>query len=206
MTIGSDAARLIDERLRAAGTPERAENEKRYLKSDLEFYGVTMPASRAITLGVWRELDGNSHDTLIEAVETLWATGVHEARAAAVELLEHEVTRLGDLDVPLLERLLRESKTWALVDGLAASVVGPLDERVGIGATLERWAVDDDFWIRRSALLAHLLGLRTGKGSLDRFLRFADTMLDEKEFFIRRGHIDRVAPGSSVAWTRPGDT
>jgi 3-methyladenine DNA glycosylase AlkD len=87
----------------------------------------------------------------------------------------------------LLERLLRESRTWALVDGLAASVVGPLVERhPELTAVLDRWAADDDFWIRRSALLALLGPLRRGEGDFERFARYADAMLDEKEFFIRK--------------------
>ena len=51
---------------------------------------------------------------------------------------------------------------------------------------LDRWATDADFWIRRSALLALLGPLRRGEGDFDRFSRYADAMLDEKEFFIRK--------------------
>lgn len=53
-------------------------------------------------------------------------------------------------------------------------------------AVLDRWADDDDFWIRRSALLVLLGPLRKGKGDFERFGRYADSMLDEKEFFIRK--------------------
>jgi 3-methyladenine DNA glycosylase AlkD len=51
---------------------------------------------------------------------------------------------------------------------------------------LDRWAVDDDFWIRRSVLLALLVPLRRGDGDFQRFSRYADGMLDEEEFFIRK--------------------
>ena len=51
---------------------------------------------------------------------------------------------------------------------------------------LDRWASDDDLWIRRSALLAHLEPLRAGGGDFARFGRYADQMLDEREFFIRK--------------------
>jgi 3-methyladenine DNA glycosylase AlkD len=51
---------------------------------------------------------------------------------------------------------------------------------------LDRWAGDDDFWIRRSSLLAHLLALRGGEGDFERFAGYADGMLAEKEFFIRK--------------------
>jgi 3-methyladenine DNA glycosylase AlkD len=176
---GASLAGEIAVQLRATGTPDRAAAEKRYLKSDLEFYGVTVPAIRRIAIGLWRDEPGLDHGDLVEAVDVLWATGVHECRMAAVELLAEASDLLGRDDLALLERLLRESRTWALVDGLAATVVGALDTRDGIGQTLEQWAMDEDPWIRRSALLAHLGGLRTGEANLDRFLRFADGMLDE---------------------------
>ena len=53
-------------------------------------------------------------------------------------------------------------------------------------AQLDRWAEDDDFWLRRSALLALLEALRRGGGDFPRFSRYADLMLEEKEFFIRK--------------------
>jgi 3-methyladenine DNA glycosylase AlkD len=102
-------------------------------------------------------------------------------------LLERDVELLEATDIVLLERLLRESRTWALVDDLAANVVGPLVEiHPTAESTLDRWAADEDFWIRRSALLANLLALRRGEGDFERFGRYADSMLEEREFFIRK--------------------
>jgi 3-methyladenine DNA glycosylase AlkD len=87
----------------------------------------------------------------------------------------------------MIERFLREARTWALLDGLSASVMGRLVERFeGLGSVLDRWAVDEDFWIRRASLLALLVPLRRGAGDFDRFSRYADAMLDEREFFIRK--------------------
>lgn len=104
-----------------------------------------------------------------------------------VELLACYGMRLEARDGALLERLLRESRTWALVDPLAISVAGPLSERhpeaVGV---LHRWAADGDFWLRRAALLSLLPELRRGAGDWDRFGGFADPMLDEREFFVRK--------------------
>lgn len=178
----------IDDRLRAAGTPERAEKERAYLKSSIQHYGVTVPAIRRETLGVLARHPDLGHDEVAAVATGLWAVPVHERRTAAVEVLEHHVGLLGPGDVDLLERLLRESRTWALSDGLGASVVGELVDRFPdeLGTVLDRWAVDDDFWIRRSALLALLLPLRRGAGDFDRFTRYADPMLEETEFFIRK--------------------
>jgi len=47
---------------------------------------------------------------------------------AAIELLELNLARLGPDDIAELERLLRESRTWAFVDPLAMSIVGPSEQ------------------------------------------------------------------------------
>jgi 3-methyladenine DNA glycosylase AlkD len=199
----------IERRLRLAGSPARATGEKAYLKSDLKFYGVTVPAVRRTVLAVWRESGPLGRQPLLDAAKRLWSTRIHECRMAVVELLELGGDELEAGDVPMLEGLLRESRTWALVDPLAANVVGPLDERVGIGPDLERWATDPDFWMRRSALLAHLMRLGSGEGNTDRFLRFADVMLDESEFFIRKAvgwglrELGKKRPDVVQAWIAP---
>jgi 3-methyladenine DNA glycosylase AlkD len=210
--VPNDASALADELerdLAAAGTAERAVKEKRYLKSALAFHGTTVwqieRAVRAFT--VEHPIDG--HDALVALADALWSAPVHERRMAATTLLERHRTLLGPGDLPFLERLIRESRTWAYVDALAANVVGPICTGTpGAGHTLDRWAGDADFWVRRSALLSQLRPIRDG-APLDRFLRYADAMLDEKEFFIRKaiGWVLREAgkrrATDVVAWLGP---
>jgi 3-methyladenine DNA glycosylase AlkD len=182
-----ELANLVDADLRAAGDPERAEKERAYLKSDLEHYGASVPAIRRVATRLKAAHPELDHDELVAVVELLWLDPVHERRMAAVELLDAYVDRLGPDDMALFERLLRDARTWALVDGLAASVVGTvLDRSPTAASVLDRWSVDEDFWIRRASLLALLVPLREGAGDFARFGRDADLMLDEKEFFIRK--------------------
>jgi 3-methyladenine DNA glycosylase AlkD len=182
-----EVIRVLEERLQEVGTPERAYSEQRYLKSDLRFLGATVWQIQAVVNELARTHRAMTHDQLIELVVALWSKPVHERRIASVMFLERFGALLNADDLPLTERLLRESKTWALVDGLAGDVVGDLlkDDPVGVSAVMDRWAIDDDFWIRRASLLAELWPIRDG-APLDRFLARADGMLDEKEFFIRK--------------------
>jgi 3-methyladenine DNA glycosylase AlkD len=129
---------------------------------------------------------------------------------ASVELLDLRSELLVPTDMALLERLIRESRTWALVDGLAASVAGSLVERFPeVGAMLDDWSTDADLWVRRSSLLALLGPIRRGSGDFARFSRYADGMLGEKEFFIRKaiGWVLREAgkkqPELVYAWLLP---
>jgi 3-methyladenine DNA glycosylase AlkD len=204
------AADTIEAELRAAGTPERAAQERRYLKSDLEFAGTTVWQIRATAKAFARQHAGFGHDQLVSLVETLWGKPVHERRQAAVVLLEIYAGLLDPGDMPLIERLLRESRTWALVDGLAGDVVGAIlaTHPIETTRTLDRWAEDADFWIRRSSLLAELRPLRDG-ADLAPFLRRADLMLDEREFFTRKAigwvlrEVGKRRPREVIAWLTP---
>jgi len=164
--------------------PERAANEARYLKSDLVHLGVPVPVMRREAKRAAREV--SSRRELLALAQALWSAPVHERRSVAVFLLQARVDLLRPADLPLLKRLIRESRTWALVDPLAGGVVGPLLAAHPEAADrLDAWARDRDFWVRRAALLAQLPAARGG-GSLERFHRYADAMLDEREFFIRK--------------------
>jgi len=176
----------IEEELRANGNPQRAVAERKYLKSDLEFYGASMGAIRATVKAFVRGHASITHDELIAIVLELWSQPIFERRITAVVLLECYPALLSTRDIPVIEQLIRASRTWALVDGLAVKVTGELVLRHPSALqTLDRWAIDDDFWIRRSVLLAHLrlLGAKEGFSS---FSRHADSMLSDKEFFIRK--------------------
>lgn len=177
----------VENGLLAEGTAERAEAEKRYLKSELEHYGVRVPTVRAVVKRALRLEPVDEHDELVACAEALWRPAVHEKRLAAAELLAARVDLLDPGDAALVERLVRESETWALVDVMAPRVVGPMVERFAeLGTVLDRWAADDDFWVRRAALLALLIPLRRGDGDFERFTRYADSMLDDTEFFVRK--------------------
>ncbi len=183
----ADLVSEIEAKVRAVAAPERAEHEKRYLKSELEHYGATVPELRKLTKSVLRDSLPKDHDSTVALAEELWRHPVHELRMIASFVLAERERLLDPADVPLVERLLREAGTWALVDTLSPWVIGPIVERhPEEHATLDRWSRDPDFWLRRSAVLAYQLPLRRGLPVFDRFTALADQLLEDKEFFVRK--------------------
>src|SRR5467141_1862801 len=98
-------AAAIDVELRRHRNPTRAPAEKAYLKSDLEFLGVGLPAMRNIVGSVKRQHGGLSRSALLALVRILWARPVFERRMMAVLLLETFEPLLRPVDIALLERL-----------------------------------------------------------------------------------------------------
>lgn len=186
-SIGAVVAQ-VDAELRAAADPDRAVQERAYLKSSIDHLGVRVPETRAIVGRALPRRSAPTHDLVVGVAEALWAAPVHERRLAACQVLALHVGTLGAADLVLVERLLREAKTWALVDVLAPDVAGPIFEAdpAAAGPVLDRWNVDEDFWVRRASLLALLKPLRAGGGDWDRFCRYADALWLDREFFVRK--------------------
>ncbi len=183
----SELAAGIEQSLRTQGSPERAEKSKAYLKSSLDFVGAGVPDTRSIVRSFRRSHPELSAADVRRLAVTLWEVPIFERRAAAVMLLVGDLARSEPGDMDLVERFLREARTWALVDSLACDVSGGLVQRFpGLSATLDRWATDEDFWLRRAALLSLLVPLRRGAGDWEHFVRLAEPMLGEREFFIRK--------------------
>ncbi len=79
------------------------------------------------------------------------------------------------------------SNTWAHVDWLATGIIADVYARYPASRRwLPKWAKQENFWIRRTAILAMLPELKRGGGDWRMWTAMADSMLGEKEFFIRK--------------------
>ena len=210
MTGAAELVAQVEAALRAVSDPDRARNEKRYLKSDLRFIGVKVPEIRRAVKPFIRSGAISNRDSLLEFVVACWDSGVHELRATAIQALRDKFDLLEIRDMSLIEDLIRQSKSWGYVDPLSIYLAGGLVERFPeLNSTLDRWSTDDDFWVRRSAMLALLIPLRQGEGDFERFARYADVMLEEKKFFIRKAigwvlrEVSKKRPELVYDWIAP---
>jgi 3-methyladenine DNA glycosylase AlkD len=199
----------IERSVRAVGTPQRALGEKAYLKSDLEHCGAAVGDIRRITREAASAHPDLTHGDLIALVAQLWSQPIHDCRMAAIMLLRFRPDLLGPDDLDTVDAMIRDSRTWAYVDDLAGGVAGDLVVRFPEAMRrLDAWAVDPNFWIRRSALLALIEPLKRG-APFDRFAGYADSMLEEKEFFIRKAigwvlrETSKRRPDEVYAWLLP---
>jgi 3-methyladenine DNA glycosylase AlkD len=187
LALRSGAVAFFTRRLRRAGSAERAVGEKAYLKSDLRFWGTSQDSIRAAVRAYCDAHPDLTRAELRAIAQTLYATDVHELRAAAIGVLERERETLDGRDLPWLIAIVRKSKSWAYVDWIAPKVIGDVIARDSRARRrLPVWAKDKNFWVRRAALLAEHDALRTGGGDFALWSRLAASMLDEREFFIRK--------------------
>ena len=210
----------IERTLRAEGEPrrgagQRADREKHVPNPPgpglgLEYLGATVPQVRRATRAALKAHPGLGRAELVALAGALWGRGVYDLRLAAVEALTFRNKLLEAADVDAIEPFAREARTWALIDPLSISVLAPIVERrPELAATLDRWAADGDFWVRRTAMLCLLPALRRGGGDFARFAGYADAMLEEREFFIRKAigwvlrEVSKKRPALVAEWLEP---
>lgn len=178
------AVDFFRKRFRAEGDAESAVQQKAYMKSALQFHGVDSKQLR-VACADFVKATPLDHDALVAAVDALYATDWFDLHSAGLGLVERKRKLLGTDDAAWLVGLVRQSGCWAHVDWIATKMIPhtlpPKPDKL-----LTTWAKDDDFWVRRTSLLAQLDVLRAGGGDFDLFAKLATPMLSEKEFFIRK--------------------
>ncbi len=187
---------LVDElrsRIADAGDPERAPQMQAYMKSALPFRGVSSVPLRAITREVVPAHPLTDRAAWEAAVLELWdGAAYREERYAALAVAGHRLYRdfRDPASLELYRHLVATGAWWDLVDTIAAQHVGEVLGRFPAEATpvLRGWAVDEDLWLRRTAVLCQLK--RKADTDVD-LLRFAlehnlEGSPHGREFFIRK--------------------
>ncbi|WP_410575702.1 DNA alkylation repair protein [Amycolatopsis sp. cmx-4-61] len=184
----AEAADQLTQQLARLGSPKRAAWDRNYLHSDLTHLGIAIPDLRRTVTAARRALPSLTRPDILTLAGIPWSDDVYEHRQAAAHLLTQHTRLLTPADLQIIEAMLRTAHTWALVDTIAVHAAGVIALRHpdDTGPVLDRWATDHDMWLRRSALLTLLRGIRAGNPDLNRLDHYADAMLDERGFFIRK--------------------
>ncbi|TDN92909.1 DNA alkylation repair protein [Microbacterium sp. BK668] len=177
-------AQAIRAALRAAADPERARAQQAYMKSAMPFHGVALPEVRRLTSAAAKGTTDAAY--LLAAADELWDGASHrEERYAAMALIALNPLRADPAVLPRVEHMVRTGRWWDITDDVAHRMAEALDARPRDTADLvRRWAVDEDLWIRRVAIISQL----------DRRDRLDETLLADAiepntadgEFFIRK--------------------
>jgi 3-methyladenine DNA glycosylase AlkD len=208
---GSALVTAVRQELSAAGDPDRAREQQRYMKSTLPFRGLTAPELRTLLRPVLDEHRIHDRGEWEHAARELWDGATYrEEWYATLALLRHRFYRPWrdpeSLDLAL--HLVRTGAWWDVVDEAAAHLVGGVlaGYRDRVTPWVDAWAEDEQLWVRRTAVLAQLRhGDRTDTALLARVL---DANLEGSrhgsEFFIRKavGWALRQYARTDEVWVR----
>lgn len=172
--------------LRALADPRAAVEMAKYLKTTMPFYGVKTPDRVPIAremAGRWVPRTAAEYRDLVLA---LWSLPHREEKYLAISMAGRHSRFITPAALPLYKRLIVQGAWWDLVDGVAGDLVGTvlLDHRERTTPLLRRWLMDDDMWLRRTAIISQL----NHKEATDAAFLFecCAARAHETEFFIRK--------------------
>ena len=149
--------------------PQRAVAMQAYMKSQMPFRGAPKPVQVAALRPVLAAHPVTDRAIWEATVRALYdGAEYREERYAALALLAVRAAK-GWYDpdlVPLLEHLVVTGGWRDHVDDVAGHQVAPIHRAFpdAMATVVRRWSVDDDMWLRRTAILSQLgSGLRTDR-------------------------------------------
>ncbi len=186
---------------------------QRYMKSAMPFHGVRAPAVAAVMKQVVAEHPLPDRTMWEATVRTLWDEATHrEERYGAIALTGARPYRpyQDPAALPLYRDLVVTGAWWDFVDEVAVRRVGPIrrESPAEVDPVLRAWAVDDDLWLRRVAILSQVG--RKVHVDHDLLVDVLAPNLGHPDFFVRKaiGWVVRDVPGTSrttdVPWPGGG--
>jgi 3-methyladenine DNA glycosylase AlkD len=146
-------------------------------------------AELRIVIEDWRKkLSFFTNEQWIELSIELFDTEIHECQLTAFEFLWKNKKALQALSVDQIMALGKNLDNWASVDTYCLYITG-YSWRTGKlqDETIEKWAISENRWIRRSALVSTVplnLRARGGTGDAERTLRICKMLLDDKDDMV----------------------
>jgi 3-methyladenine DNA glycosylase AlkD len=147
--------------LAAHADPEKAAPMQSYMKSAMPYRGVPAPLLRGSVRPVLAAHPLPDEETWQATILELWdGAAFREERYVALELARHRLYREHQQvhTLELYEHLIRSGAWWDLVDETAGHLVRDLllAHREEVTPVVRSWAVADDLWLRRSAIICQV--------------------------------------------------
>jgi 3-methyladenine DNA glycosylase AlkD len=159
---------------------------EQYMKNKFPFLGIKKPLRSKLERQFFQESNILKEPFHHAFILELWEKGEREYQYAALTYIEKSLKRLGKDDFDLMETLITTKSWWDTVDTLAAKPVGTIAARHPevIGERISGWAVSENMWLRRTAILFQL----KYKQDTDEDLLYGYILknADDKEFFIQK--------------------
>jgi 3-methyladenine DNA glycosylase AlkD len=189
MAASHKLIRALRKALRELADPAKAPVMQAYMKSEMPYLGIQATPFRKATKRVLVANPVDSFEDWRDTAQALWrGARYREERYAVIELVGHRsYEKFRTLKaLPLYEEMITTGAWWDYVDSIASHRLGELLRRYPkeLRAILLKWAVSDDLWKRRSAILAQL-GFK-GHTDLKLLYECMRPSLARPEFFLRK--------------------
>ncbi|PKR84499.1 DNA alkylation repair protein [Heyndrickxia camelliae] len=166
--------------------PEKAIPMENYMKNHFPFLGIKTPERNQILKEFFQETEIIKKPFSHEFVNGLWSLKEREYHYAALAYCQQFKKGFTDEDLPFFEKLITTNSWWDTADIIAPHIIGDIAGKFPavISKNIDKWATDENRWLRRSAILFQL----KYKSNTDADLLYHYCLLnaDSKEFFVQK--------------------
>ncbi|CAK9118096.1 unnamed protein product [Durusdinium trenchii] len=197
--IALDLKQQLVRKFESERKPRRAVEMAKYVREMFPFYGLKAPQRRnsaRTVLQQWRKAHGiqTVQEDLAKAVlRALYACKEREMHYVGAEFCA-ELMRSGPVTPRFLDVVkfgVTTKSWWDTVDIFAASAMSNYILTCGQGKpckevlqVMDRWAVSENLWLRRTAILSQLK--LKDKADLTRLTRYVLQNKDHEDFFVKK--------------------
>ena len=157
-----------------------------YMKGHFSFLGIKSPLRKELEKKFFQETGLLLEPFNKEFIEELWNKEEREYQYTALTYMEKSLKKLQKSDLPFMEWLITTKSWWDTVDAIAPKPVGNIAEKFPdvIEETVDGWAIHENIWLRRAAILFQLKYKE--KTNEDLLYRYIMKNAERKEFFIQK--------------------
>ena len=159
---------------------------QRYMKTTMPFYGVKSPILNIIVNDVKNLHLISNQEEYNSIIMDIWNLSHREEKYISIKLARKWKQYITLEALIVYEKMIREGQWWDFIDPISQGLIGILlmNNRFEMNIILDKWIEDENFWIRRSAILAHL----KHKENTDykKLFEYCLKCAHEKEFFIQK--------------------
>ncbi len=179
--IRAELTRVADEGVK--------KSSQQFFKESIKAYGIKTPVVRAIAKTELTELKIEGKERIFSLCEELWSSGYIEESIIACEWCFSQRRQFAVADFETFERWITfYVSNWASCDTLCTASIGEfLLKYPEYVERLQKWATDDNRWVRRAAAISLILPARKGK-YFKEVLNVAMLLLEDQDDMVQKGY------------------
>ena len=170
--------------------PVNAKEQKRYMKSRLDFWGIKTLELNQLAKSVFRNYSLESAQEYRKILLYLFENASkREEWYAAIQFALFFKAFIKEENLSVWVKMIRLAGWWDITDSITGKLIGPtLKDNEKMTTYARKWIEDENFWIRRTALLMQL-----------KYKTKTDFEL-LKELILKTKHEDELFIQKAIGW------
>ena len=150
--------KIIVDKLKENANAVDAVQMQKYLKTSMPFYGVKSPIQNEIVSEIKSKFTISNQEEYNAIITQIWEMPHREEKYISIKLARKWKKYITLDALKVYEKMIREGEWWDFIDPISQGLIGILlmNSRSKMNLILDKWIDDENLWIRRTAIVAHL--------------------------------------------------